>query len=105
MVGQEILVVDAGGALAVTLADGRWRSVTAETLWLECPSAKARRRRIDARIREAPRGVKITHLAQVGAYGINIAFSDGQNGGVFPWPMLIELCLRPQVEDFISPAQ
>ena len=105
MVAQEISVADAGEALAITLADGRRRSVAAETLWLECPSAKARRRRIDGRIREAPRGVKITDLTRVGAYGVNIGFSDGQNGGVFPWAMLVELSLRPQIDDFITPAQ
>ena len=104
MITPEVSILDAGERIAVTLADGTRRSVAAATLWTECPSALGRRRRIDGMHLASPPDVKIAELAQVGAYGLHITFSADARGGVYPWPMLTELSLRPQVDDFITPA-
>jgi DUF971 family protein len=104
MVTPEVSVLDAGESIAVTLADGTRRSVAAATLWTECPSALGRRRRIDGTHLAIPRGLKITELAQVGAYGLHITFSADARAGVYPRRMLAELSQRPQVNDFITAA-
>ena len=90
--------------LDVALADGRRRSLDARTLWIECPSAAGRRRRIDGTHTVVPQGLRITEITEVGTYGLHVAFSADVRGGVFPWPMLIELSERPQVADFIIAA-
>ena len=70
----------------------------------KCPSALGRRRRIDGTHLAVPPSLRVTELAQVGAYGLHITFSADARGGVYPWPMLTELSLRLQVDDFIAPA-
>lgn len=100
----EIDVVNLGDRLDVTLADGRRRSLDARTLWVECPSAAGRRRRIDGTHLNVPPSLRITEVTEAGVYGLQVAFSADVRGGVFPWPMLVELALRPQAADFIMPA-
>jgi DUF971 family protein len=101
---SEIAVLNYGDRLDVALAHGRRRSLDAGTLWIECPSAAGRRRRIDGTHTVVPLGLRITEVTEVGTYGLHVAFSADVRGGVFPWPMLIELSERPQVADFITPA-
>ena len=100
MAGSRISVIDDGERLSLTLEDGRQRAISAETLWMECPGAAARRRRIDG-CNAAPVNLKVIATTVVG-YGLHIAFSADTRGGVFPWPMLVDLSLRPQVADFIT---
>lgn len=100
----EIEVVNLGDRLDITLVDGRRRSLDAPTLWVECPSAGGRRRRIDGTHLDVPSGLRITEVTEAGVYGLHVAFSADVRGGVYPWPMLVDLCLRPQVADFITPA-
>jgi DUF971 family protein len=99
-----IEVLNYGDRLEVALANGRRRSLHANTLWIESPSAAGRRRRIDGTHTMVPQGLRITEVTEVGAYGLHVAFSADVRGGVFPWPMLIELSERLQVADFIAPA-
>jgi DUF971 family protein len=101
---SEIAVLNYGDRLDVALAHGRRRSLDAGTLWIECPSAAGRRRRIDGTHTVVPPGLRITEVTEVGTYGLHVAFSADVRGGVFPWPMLIELSERPQIADFITPA-
>ncbi len=103
MAAPHVSVTDDGKCLAVTLDDGRRRAIGVETLWSQCPGAAARRRRIDGR-NGVPADIRVTAATELG-YGAHIAFSADAYGGVFPWAMLVELSLRPQVEDFITPAQ
>lgn len=101
MAAPQISVIDDGRRLSVTLEDGSRRAVAVETLWSQCPGASARRRHIDGR-NAAPPDVRVTAATEVG-YGLHIAFSADTRGGVFPWPMLVELSTRPTIEDFITP--
>jgi len=48
-----------------------------------------------------PPSLAIVTLTDVG-YGVHVAFSADAYGGIFPWPMLMDLSLRPQIEDFIA---
>ena len=36
-------------------------------------------------------GVRITDVQAVGNYGLNLAFSDGQDRGIYPWAYLRQL--------------
>jgi DUF971 family protein len=100
----EIAVLNYGDHLDVALTGRQRRSLDVSTLWTECPSAAGRRRRIDGTHTIVPPGLRITEVTEVGTYGLHVAFSADVRGGVFPWPMLIELSERPQVDDFITPA-
>jgi len=100
----EISVLNYGDHLDVALVGGQRRSIDARTLWVECPSAAGRRRRIDGTHALVPPGLRITEVTEVGTYGLHVAFSADVRGGVFPWPMLMELSGRLQVADFITPA-
>jgi DUF971 family protein len=105
MQAAEIEIGDGGGTLRITWANGQVCGVSAELLWSACPSARARRRRLDGRSDQCPRGLIVKRAEPVGHYGLNIAFSDGDDRGVFPWSMLASLAARPKAEDFIIPAE
>ncbi|HWK39761.1 MAG TPA: hypothetical protein VNR88_12650 [Hyphomicrobium sp.] len=100
MAKPELSLAAGGESVSVTLANGR-RLLSAEMLWCVCPGARAKRRRIDG-INTPPSGLAVTALTDVG-YGVHVAFSADAFGGIFPWPMIIDLSLRPQLEDFIAP--
>lgn len=102
MLAPQITVSTAGDALVLKTGDGSARAIDVATLWTECRSATARRRRIDGAHLPLPSGLRITATTAAGHYGLHVAFSADAVGGVYPWPMLIELSRRPQLHDFIT---
>lgn len=96
----DIEIADGGRALVVTAADGDRRRLEAGLLWSECPSAAGRARRARG-LGRAPDGIAITALREIGSYGVNIAFSDGHDRGIYPWSYLATLAERPRLEDFL----
>lgn len=96
---------DQGKRVHLRCPDGTSLSLAADLLWRECPSARGRRRRIDDPWGAAPPGISVTRLNPVGLYGVNIAFSDGHDRGIFPWVFLAALARRPEVNDFIAGAE
>jgi DUF971 family protein len=101
MPATQATVSPCGDALIVINEDGSERAIDVATLWAECRSAAARRRRIEGTHLPAPRDLRITETSVVGRYGLHVVFSADPLGGVFPWPMLVELGQCPQVADFI----
>ncbi len=97
---DDLVVASDGCALLITFGDGRRRSLSADLLWRECPSAQGRVRRAQGHNR-SPRDLKITAAREIGTYGVNIAFSDGHDRGIYPWSYLEALAARPQLEDFL----
>lgn len=93
-----------GAHLEVEWEDGACARIDAAALWAGCRSAVAVRRRIDGRRLEAPAGLVITRLSPIGSYGVNIAFSDGHDRGIFPWQLLRDIARRPVAADFVLPA-
>jgi prepilin-type processing-associated H-X9-DG protein len=75
-------------SLRLTWARGEEADVSAERLRTSCRCAWCTRARIDGRFPAAFEGVAIDRLDPVGAYAINIAFSDGHARGIYPWPYL-----------------
>jgi DUF971 family protein len=92
---DKVVVRNNGRKLIVHWPDGRMDSLDAGRLWAECPSSRARRRRIDGEAAPAPDGLRITDVAAIGLYGVNIAFSDGHDRGIYPWRFLQALGAVP----------
>lgn len=93
-----------GAFLRIRWNSSRVSDVAAAMLWDNCPSAQAKRRRLDGRAGAAPSGLTIQRIEPIGRYGLNIAFSDGNDRGIYPWSMLAALAARPRMEDFIIAA-
>jgi DUF971 family protein len=77
-------------ALSLTMPDGRQIALSAEQLRLACKCAHCRRAQLDGRFPQAFPGIAIVAAVDLG-YGLNIAFSDGHNRGIYPKTYLAEL--------------
>jgi DUF971 family protein len=77
-------------SLLVRTAQDDALSVPAEKLRLSCKCAHCTRARFDGRFPETFPGIAITEIGDLG-YGLNIAFSDGHNRGIYPKPYLLSL--------------
>lgn len=102
---DELEIRDGGASLRIVWRSGQVSDLSAEVLWNDCPSAQARRRRLDGRLNAIPPGLTVRSVEPVGRYGVNIIFSDGNDRGVYPWAMLSALATRPKMDDFIVPAK
>lgn len=63
----------------------------AKTVRANCRSAKSVRERIDDVVAQDYSGVTISAIEPIGAYGLNIRFSDGHDRGIYPWDFLKDL--------------
>jgi DUF971 family protein len=77
-------------SLAMTMSDGSRTALSAEKLRLSCKCAHCLRARIDERFPEKFPGIAIVEVGDLG-YGLNIAFSDGHNRGIYPKNYLLSL--------------
>jgi DUF971 family protein len=77
-------------SLAMTTSDGGRIALSAEKLRLSCKCAHCLRARIDERFPAAFPGIAIVEVGDLG-YGLNIAFSDGHNRGIYPKNYLLHL--------------
>jgi DUF971 family protein len=77
-------------SLAMTTSAGGRIVLTAEKLRLSCKCAHCLRARFDERFPERFPGIAIVEIGDLG-YGLNIAFSDGHNRGIYPKNYLLDL--------------
>ncbi|MCC7252191.1 gamma-butyrobetaine hydroxylase-like domain-containing protein [Hyphomicrobium sp.] len=98
----DVEIAGDGHALVVVASDGRRSVLGAALLWAECPSAQGRVRRARGQHRWPPDPLVISSVRVIGTYGVNIAFSDGHDRGIYPWSYLAALAERPQLEDFLN---
>jgi DUF971 family protein len=77
-------------SLSLTTANGQRAALSAERLRVACKCAHCIRARFDDRFPEHFPGIAIVQVNDLG-YGLNIAFSDGHNRGIYPKPYLSEL--------------
>jgi DUF971 family protein len=77
-------------SLAMTASNGGRITLTAEKLRLACKCAHCTRARFDERFPERFPGIAIVEVGDLG-YGLNIAFSDGHNRGIYPKSYLFGL--------------
>ena len=81
----------AQGVLALRWADGREVRFTHARLRAACPCAECRaQRRAGVKVR-ADAAVRVAGIEPVGAYALNLAFSDGHRRGIYPYAMLAAL--------------
>ncbi|QPF83647.1 DUF971 domain-containing protein [Bradyrhizobium genosp. L] len=76
--------------LVVRTAHDEQVELAAEQLRLACKCAHCTRARFDGRFPERFPGIAITGIDDLG-YGLNIAFSDGHNRGIYPKNYLLRL--------------
>lgn len=77
-------------SLTLTTPHGDRAALSAERLRIACKCAHCTRARFDDRFPEAFPGIAIVQVTDLG-YGLNIAFSDGHDRGIYPKPYLSDL--------------
>ncbi len=77
--------------LDLTMSDGSEIRLPAERLRGACKCALCVRARIDGVFPERFGGIAIVHVAPIGGYAVNLAFSDGHARGIYPWALLFGL--------------
>jgi DUF971 family protein len=77
-------------SLSMATSQGGRIALSAEKLRISCKCAHCIRARFDERFPEHFPGLAIVEVADLG-YGLNIAFSDGHNRGIYPKSYLLGL--------------
>lgn len=93
LVAPTVLDCDVSADLAsleMTTPDERRITLSAEQLRLSCKCAHCTRARFDGRFSAHFPGIAIVAVRDLG-YGLNIAFSDGHNRGIYPRSYLADL--------------
>ena len=78
----------AQGVLALRWPDGSEAKLTHARLRAACPCSECRARRRAGIAVEADDAVRLAAIEPVGAYALNLAFSDGHRRGIYPYDML-----------------
>jgi len=81
----------ARGVLALRWPDGRMATLTHARLRAACPCSACRAQRRAGVEVEADDAVRLAAIEPVGAYALNLAFSDGHRRGIYPYEMLADL--------------
>ena len=77
-------------SLSLITAGGQRTAVSAARLRIACKCAHCTRARFDDRFPAHFPGIAIVRVTDLG-YGLNIAFSDGHDRGIYPKPYLSDL--------------
>jgi DUF971 family protein len=101
MQARSVNIIEDGNSLAIEWQSGKHDILDAQQLWRDCPSAHARRRRMDHPHIKPDTELRIVSVAAIGLYAINIGFSDGHARGVYPWPLLKQIATKPAVADYL----
>src|SRR5258708_6407863 len=67
---------------------------TAAALWQNSRAAQSLAAGLAGTKGSAPQGLRISDVQLIGRYGLNIAFSDGDARGIYPWEFLRSLAER-----------
>jgi DUF971 family protein len=81
----------AQGVLALRWPDGREARVTHARLRAVCPCSGCRALRRNVGEVAVDAMVRLADIEPVGAYGLNLTFSDGHRRGIYPFEMLAQL--------------
>lgn len=90
---QVLTLSPARDALRVAFEDGQDKTLSAEFLRVESPSAEvqghvpAQKQTLGGK-----RHVTITRVEPVGNYAVRLVFSDGHDSGLYSWDWLYDLC-------------
>ena len=86
------------GRLDLSWADGTTSSWTHAALRAACRCAECSARRRAGLAVEADEWVRVVAIEPVGAYGLNLGFTDGHRRGIYPIEMLCEAGVRMLVQ-------
>jgi DUF971 family protein len=91
MTPKELWRLADGSALSVTWDNGEVSRLDASVLRRNSRSASARRALLDREQPPVSEDIRLTDLRLVGAYGVQLIFSDGHDRGIYPWSYLRQL--------------
>ena len=77
--------------IAVTWDNGSIAVLPAATLRLHARDAATVRKMVSREDEPVAANLTITSVEPIGNYAIRLAFSDGHDRGIFPWPYLAEI--------------
>nr|WP_319386427.1 DUF971 domain-containing protein [uncultured Roseibium sp.] len=103
---REVRISSDGTSLTVTWSDGTQATLFATFLRENSRSAGSSRLRLSGLNVPASRDLTIKTARAIGAYAINITFSDGYDRGIYPWVFLKELAetaAGPEIEQVLTP--
>ncbi len=95
----EIRVGDKGASLTLNWRDGRTATFQAPFLRDNSQSARSKKLRLSRLAVPAADSLTIDALRPIGAYAVNIVFSDGYDRGIYPWAYLLQLAGSPGKSD------
>lgn len=101
MQARSVNIAEDGSCIDIQWHSGEHNFLNARKLWRDCPSAHARRRRLDHPDIEPDASLRIVSVAPIGLYAINIAFSDGHDRGIYPWSLLRQFATKPTIADYL----
>lgn len=79
------------GTLEIRWQDGAVQQLGNAFLRASCQCADCKTARIAGTLSAVPPETRITDIAAVGSYGIQLFFSDGHERGIYPWIYLRRL--------------
>ena len=88
---KEVRVGGKGASLTLSWPEGRAETFTAPFLRENSQSAGSKKLRLNGMAVPARPDLTITSVRPIGAYAINIVFSDGYDRGIYPWAFLLQL--------------
>jgi DUF971 family protein len=88
MIPEEIRLGEDRAGLEIRWPDGVTHRLGAATLRAHCRSATAIRNAVDGTEPSDFEAVRIIGIEPIGAYAVHLAFSDGEERGFYPWPLL-----------------
>lgn len=94
MTPTELRIAADRTALEIAWDDGSCSRYGAAFLRAHSRSAQAVRLRIEGRDLPPDSDVRIDDAHLVGAYAVNLVFSDGHDRAIFPWTYLLSLTPR-----------
>jgi DUF971 family protein len=86
------------GALDILWSDGKRQRFTHAFLRGRCQCTECKSLQLRGNTGTVPLQLRITEIRPVGAYGVQLVFSDGHDRGVYPWTYLRELTQRHDLE-------
>ena len=94
---SEIKLHQKSRLLEISFADGKTFQLPCEFLRVYSPSAEVRGHGPGQEVLQAgKKNVEITHIEPVGAYAIQLTFSDGHATGIYSWDLLYDYGLHQE---------
>jgi len=91
--------LDGGGAIEIQWDQaGHVGIYAARDLRLACQCATCREEMSGRPLLDpegVPEGIRALELRLVGAYAVQLTWSDGHSTGIYPWELLLDLCPCP----------